>query len=254
MTDPRRTTLSDDDHAGRLYRKAARLISEKGFDETSMSEIAGSVDLTTGGLYYYVKGKKALLFAIESFALDLLDTHVVAPARKLEDAEERLRAIVREHARLLIREPGVFSLLIDQPGSLPGERREVLTARKRAFFDFVRETLETLRVEGRLRQVDPTTATSSLLGMIEGLLRRDLPGGWTAGEEVVADVVELALFGLARNDPGSDVAERPEGRLGPEVGSKWKQLARRYREQPCLTGGSEQLNEFVREFRDDFSI
>ncbi|MEM8995810.1 MAG: helix-turn-helix domain-containing protein, partial [Acidobacteriota bacterium] len=83
-------TVSDDYRAVDIYRKAASIIYEKGFNATSMGDIADAVDLTKGGLYYYIKGKKALLFAIMNFAMDLLESEVLSPARQAADPHRRL--------------------------------------------------------------------------------------------------------------------------------------------------------------------
>lgn len=72
--------LFSDGRSGVIYRKAAQMIYEKGFDGISMNEIAEALDLTKPGLYYYVKGKKQLLHTIMSYAMDLLDVTVVKPA------------------------------------------------------------------------------------------------------------------------------------------------------------------------------
>ncbi|MEM8997548.1 MAG: helix-turn-helix domain-containing protein, partial [Acidobacteriota bacterium] len=109
----RKAALFDDERAGRIYRTAAQMIYEKGFAATSMNEIAEAVELTKPGLYYYVKGKKELLFAIMGFAMDLLDVEVVAPAQEESDPEARLREIIRRHARLLTHEAGAVAILID---------------------------------------------------------------------------------------------------------------------------------------------
>lgn len=185
--------LFEDDRAGNIYRTAARIIYEKGFDATSMNEIAEAVDLTKPGLYYYVKGKKELLFAIMGFAMDLLDSEVVGPAQQMEDPEERLRIIVRQHARLLTREAGAVAILIDETGGLTDEQRVAITRRKRAYFDFLRETLEKLAAQGRLRDVDPTTAAFSLLGMLMWIARWYDTTGRLKPEEVVRDVTEIAV-------------------------------------------------------------
>lgn len=185
--------LFEDERAGNIYRTAARIIYEKGFDATSMNEIAEAVELTKPGLYYYVKGKKELLFAIMGFAMDLLDSEVVGPAQLMEDPEERLRIIVRQHARLLTREAGAVAILIDETGGLTEEQRVAITRRKRAYFDFLRETLEKLAAEGRLREVDPTTAAFSLLGMLMWIARWYDTSGRLKPEDVVRDVTEIAV-------------------------------------------------------------
>ena len=197
----RKAALFDDERAGRIYRTAAKMIYEKGFAATSMNEIAEAVELTKPGLYYYVKGKKELLFAIMSFAMDLLDVEVVAPAEETRDPAARLRVVISRHARLLTHDAGALAILIDEVGGLSDEQRVAITARKRAYFDFIRETLEQLKSEGRLRAIDTTTATFSLLGMVMWLSRWYQTGGRMAGDVVVDDVTEIALNGVLSGSP-----------------------------------------------------
>lgn len=193
MTAKNTTDLFDDQQRiGAIYRTAARMIYEKGFDATSMNEIAEAVELTKPGLYYHVKGKKELLFAIMNFAMDLLDSEVIGPAQAIADTEERLRMIIRQHARLLAREAGALAILIDEVGGLADEQRAAITKRKRAYFDFLRQTLDELKRDGRLRAVDPTTAAFSLLGMLMWISRWFSSGGRMSGEKVVEDIVTMA--------------------------------------------------------------
>lgn len=186
-------TLFQADRAGSIYRTAAQMIYEKGFDATSMNDIAEAVELTKPGLYYYVKGKKELLFAIMSFAMNQLDRHVVEPAKAITDPHRRLETIVAEHARLLTHEPGAVAILIDEVGGLPQDEQHAITRRKRDYFDFLRGTLEELRERGELRAVDPTVAAFSLLGMVMWLARWFLSDGRLSSEQVVRDVTTIAL-------------------------------------------------------------
>jgi TetR/AcrR family transcriptional regulator, cholesterol catabolism regulator len=196
-----KTPLFQDERAGRIYRTAARMINEKGFDATSMNEIAEAVDLTKPGLYYYVKGKKELLFAIMAFAMDMLDSEVVGPAQQIVDPEERLRIIVRQHARLLTHDTGALAILIDEVGGLSDDQRKTIQTRKRACFDFIRDTLGELAAQGRLRGVDTTTATFSLLGMVMWISRWYQQDGRLSAERVVADVTEIAVRGVLEGAP-----------------------------------------------------
>ena len=199
--------LFDDERACKIYRTAAQMIYEKGFDATSMNAIAEAVDLTKPGLYYYVKGKKELLFSIMSFAMDLLEREVVQPAKTLDDAEDRLRMIVGRHARLLTHETGPVAILIDEVAGLSDEQRETITRRKRAYFEFIRETLEALKADGRLHKVDTTTATFSLLGMLMWICRWYQPGGPRNADQVVADITEMAVQGLVSGLPAMAAQE-----------------------------------------------
>ena len=188
--------LFDDERTAVIYRTAAQIIYEKGFDATSMNEIAEALDLTKPGLYYWVKGKKQLLHSIMVFAMDLLDAHVVEPAKTLDDPEERLRFIIQEHARLLTHEAGALAILIDEEAGLSPEEKAKIIRRKRDYLDFLRHTLDELKVRGRLRPLDTTVAAFSLLGMVMWISRWYDPEGRLDSERVVADVTEIAVGGM----------------------------------------------------------
>ncbi|HKP85572.1 MAG TPA: helix-turn-helix domain-containing protein, partial [Blastocatellia bacterium] len=83
----RLSNSSDKDRLSEIYRVAARIICEKGYDATSMSDIAEAVGITKAGIYHHIPGKKDLLFRIMNFGMDSLDEQVIAPAREVEDAE-----------------------------------------------------------------------------------------------------------------------------------------------------------------------
>ncbi len=191
-----KASLFDDERSGFIYRTAARMIFEKGFDAISMNEIAKALDLTKPGLYYHVKGKKQLLFSIMDFAMDMLDTNVVEPAEKVTDPEQRLRLIIRQHARLLTHEAGALAILIDEDAGLSDDQREEIVRRKRVYFDLLRRTLDELKKQGRLRPVDSTVAAFSLLGMVMWISRWYAPKGRLDSEQVVRDVTEIALGGM----------------------------------------------------------
>ncbi len=202
--------LFDNTRSGVIYRKAAEMIYEKGFDATSMNEIAEALDLTKPGLYYHVGGKKQLLLSIMDFAMDLLDANVVEPARSIADPEQRLRAIISRHARLLTNEAGALAILIDEDAGLAAEDRDVIVQRKRDYFEFLRQTLEELEAAGRLRPIDTTVAAFSLLGMVMWISRWYDFKGRLASEQVIGDVSEIALGGMllpAAGEPRTAAAE-----------------------------------------------
>ncbi len=185
--------LFDDERSGQIYRIAARLIHEQGFDATSMSAIADAAELTKAGLYYYVKSKKELLFKITSMAMDLLERFVVEPARNIAEPRQRLRTIIRNHAYLLTHDNGPLAILIDEVDGLEPNDRQLIVDRKRSYFELVRGTLEELRAEGLLREVDGTVAAFSLLGMVMWIARWYSPAGTLSRDQVAEDIAEIAL-------------------------------------------------------------
>src|SRR5436309_13421077 len=81
-----------------ICRTAAQLFRDRGFDATSVSDVAQALGLTKAGLYHYFESKEALLFEIMTFGLDRVRDEVIIPARAIRDPEERLRQLIVRHA------------------------------------------------------------------------------------------------------------------------------------------------------------
>jgi TetR/AcrR family transcriptional regulator, cholesterol catabolism regulator len=194
---------SDKDRLSEIYRVAARIICEKGYDAASMSDIADAVGITKAGIYHHIPGKKDLLFRIMNFGMDELDEQVILPARALEDAEQRLRAIIANHVQLITSRSSpqgynAVTIVVDEVAGLTPAHRRKIDQRKRAYVDLVRETLEELRGEGKLSEVNVTVAAFSLLGMILWLSRWYSRGGKLGPEEIAEEITKVAMGGLLR--------------------------------------------------------
>ena len=176
---------------------------EKGYEATSMNDIADAVGLTKAGIYHYIRGKEQLLFEIMNFAMDMVDEDVIAPAREIADPEERLRTIIERHVKRILEVGGSVTKLLEETSSLTPAHQRTVRNRKRAYFELVRNTLEQLASEGRLRDVNPTVAAFSLFGMILWISRWYRRDGDMAPEEVLRDLHDLAMNAVLRTEAGS---------------------------------------------------
>ena len=189
----RTTGESDPDRRAEIYRNAAHIFHRKGYHATSINDIAAAVGLTKAGLYYYIKGKQDLLFAIMSFAMDQLDELVIEPARRHEDPETRLHTIVACHARLITQDSSALTILVNElEGLLPGDRTDII-ASQRDYVEFIADTLAALRVDGKVVGLDPTVGAFSLVGMVLWISRWYRADGRLDGDEVVAEVTRMAV-------------------------------------------------------------
>jgi AcrR family transcriptional regulator len=102
----KRAQVLSDGRAPEVYRTAAQIILEKGYDATSVSDIAKALRITKAGLYHYIHGKTQLLFDIMQYGLDELEREVAEPVKKIADAETRLRFMIGMHARIVTRGEG----------------------------------------------------------------------------------------------------------------------------------------------------
>jgi TetR/AcrR family transcriptional regulator, cholesterol catabolism regulator len=184
---------------------ASRLFQEKGFEATSMNDIADAVKITKAGLYHFVDGKEDLLFSIMTMGMDTLHAQVVVPAMSIEDPLERLKLILRNHLRNVCAVPSpkgnpITNIIEDTRGLGPQNRR-IIEARKKAYVDFVQGALQELSDAGHLPGIDVKVATYSLIGLVMWTPRWRRPGGRLSLEEITDSILGLALGGVLSRKP-----------------------------------------------------
>ena len=182
-----------------IYLVAARMFVEKGFDSTSLTDIAAALNITKPALYYYFESKQELLFQIANLGLNLVKDEILTPGREIGDAEERLRFIILNHTRLAAEGNYAVIIVSHEMNSLTFKQREHILNLRRIYFEFVRETLTALKASGKMREIDTATATLTLFGMIVWLSRWFRPHGKRPVGTVCRDVCEMAMNGLLKN-------------------------------------------------------
>jgi len=196
---PRNGTQKSLDRAQEIYLTAAQMFVERGFESTSLTDIADALKITKAGLYYYFESKQELLYRIVTLGLDSVKNEVLDPAREIADAEERLKFIILNHARLAAEGNHAVIIISHEINALTFTQRETILKRRRDYFEFVRDTLVELEKDEKLYDIDITTATFTLFGMILWLSRWFRPNGKLSVEKVCEDVCEMALKGLLRS-------------------------------------------------------
>ena len=181
-----------------ICRTAAQIFRDRGYDATSVSDIARALGLTKAGLYHYFDSKEALLFEIMTYGLERVRDEVVLPARGIADPEERLRQIVLRHARITTDGRGAVAHLGDEIRALPPAARRQIEEKMRLYLDLLRGTLGELKAAGKLHDVDPTVAAFSILGMVLWLPRWFRQDGRLSQERVAGEITRMALDGLLR--------------------------------------------------------
>jgi AcrR family transcriptional regulator len=200
-----------EDRTDHIYRVAAEIMCQKGYEATSMNDIAEAVGLTKAGVYHYIRGKEDLLYQIMSFGMDMVDEDVIAPAKKIADAEQRLRTIIDRHCRRIMEQGGAVTILLEEMAALTPAHQKTIRNRKRVYFELLRGTLVDLAADGKLREVNPTVAAFSVFGILLWTSRWYRRGGKLTPQQASADLMELAVNSVLKDQragrPGS--SERP---------------------------------------------
>lgn len=109
---------------------AARLFREKGFEKTSLKEIAEACSMLPGSLHYRYKTKEALLVELMRWGVDLVSSEVESAYESSDDPAEQLRLCINAHLRaLLVDSDAVYVLLFEWRALRPEARKDVIDLR-----------------------------------------------------------------------------------------------------------------------------
>jgi AcrR family transcriptional regulator len=176
----------------RVLAVAVALFIEKGYDATSVSDLAERLGLTKSALYHHFASKEELLALALDEALTALEAVLDEPAA---DAGERLERVIRGAVRVLVDKLPEVTLLLRVRGNGPVERAAL--ERRRAFDHRVAEVVSRAQREGMLRaDVDAAVATRLVFGMVNSLTEWYRPGGAVGPEALAEAVLSTALDGL----------------------------------------------------------
>jgi AcrR family transcriptional regulator len=174
-----------------VLQAAVRLFNARGYDATSMFDIAESLGITKSSVYHHISGKEQLLQMAMDRALDGL-FEAANEVRALDvPALERLRQLVRRSVLVLSDRFEFVTVLLRVRGNTVVEQHAL--ARRRDFDAIVTELVKQAQAEGGVRpDIDPANAARLVLGMVNSLTEwyRPRPGG----AEAIADTVTTIAF------------------------------------------------------------
>ena len=181
-----------------ILETAARLIRERGYEGTSMQEIADACRLTKAGLYHHIQNKEQLLFAIMRYGMDLFENQVLAKVKDIADPVERLSACMRRNIELVTHGASKEVIIIlHEHATLTGEAREHIDRRKKNYVRFLEDTFSEAVKQGRMRPVDPTIVAFSFLGMVLWVYKWFKPDGRLTAAQISEGMLDLFFAGLA---------------------------------------------------------
>jgi len=176
-----------------LVRVAARLFREKGFDGTTVRDIADAVGMRSGSPFYHFRSKQEILLAVmeEGLSAGLEATEAVL-GRRLPP-REKFRALVRAHLSTLFDEGHDFIpvLLYDWRALESGNRAKIIAVKDR--FDAVWQAMVRELKAAGLLHTDSRLARLLVLGAINYMATWYKRDGKLSLDEVADQTVEFFL-------------------------------------------------------------
>jgi AcrR family transcriptional regulator len=178
-----------------LLDVAVTVFNERGFEATSMDELALRLGITKSAIYHHVPSKGDLLRLALDRALDALFAVTEEPGATSGPAIDRLEHVVRGSVRVLAAELPFVTLLLRVRGNSAVERAAL--ARRRAFDRVVTGLVREAEEAGEVRpDVDPSVTSRLLFGTVNSLTEWYRPGGGLSADALADALVTTTFEGL----------------------------------------------------------
>ena len=111
---------------GKLLDKAARLFREKGYERTTVRDIAAAVGIQSGSIFHHFSSKEDILKAVMVEALVYFTEKLRDAIDTAQQPDEKLLACIRSELQFTIGDDtiAVMSVLINEWRSLSSEHQE----------------------------------------------------------------------------------------------------------------------------------
>jgi AcrR family transcriptional regulator len=181
-----------------LLNASLELFARYGYKKTTVDDVAGSLGMTKGNIYFYVKNKKDLYEKTIEFALNRWKEYVAESVYKEKDVVARFRTMAVKAIEYIENNKTVQTILINDPSIF------TLSSKEDRFYEtnisamnMIKQTLEQGIKEKKFYPVDVEHVTQYLFSVyIMFLIKNYIKSDKSSSEKMFSEGLELTLRGL----------------------------------------------------------
>jgi TetR/AcrR family transcriptional regulator, cholesterol catabolism regulator len=179
-----------------LLSSAAQAFAQRGYDRTSMRDLARASGISLAGVYYYVQSKEELLFLIQSRNFEGVIAGMRESLRGVTDPVERLQRFIDNHLDYFASHMSEMKVLSREADALDGEFLQKVNGMKREYTRSLMDILAEIEKVHGPAHANRRVATYSLFGMMNWIYTWYDPLGDVGIELLSQNICRLFLGGF----------------------------------------------------------
>lgn len=189
-----------------IVERAAELFARRGFQGTSVSDLAAACNTSKSLLYHYYPSKEDVLHAVMASHIEALGEAADAVERAGGGAEARLADLVHRFMGLYAGAAARHKVLLNELDNLPAARRTEIVAQQRRLIAQVETLLAGLHPPLKADAARRRAAAMLLFGMINWTHTWFRPDGGVSADALADMVLDIVRGGLPALQTSSTVA------------------------------------------------
>ena len=170
------------------------LFLERGFNETSMREIANAAGVGKSTLYDYFQSKEEILISYAGGEIQ----KITEGAREIIGHElgvkQKISNIMQMHLKYLVANKNAFLILSFEAQRLSQESQQRIQTARHSYQDMLRKLIEEGIQQRELRPTDPLLAARSILSLLSIVVYTTRPTG--TPEEMLEEALAILFQGI----------------------------------------------------------
>lgn len=179
-----------------VIKAAEKLFKDKGFEGTSMRDLASSLDIEAASLYSHIKSKDEILETICFRMADELIRSIDEVNDMYFNAEEKLRMAITNHVKIIAGNLDAASVFLREWRRLPEARLGEFIALRNKYEDGFKKILMNGEHENVFDAPDKKFAVLTILSAVNWIVEWYNPVGKMTPDEVAEHLADFILTGL----------------------------------------------------------
>jgi len=181
-----------------IINVSARLFSKKDYRATTLDDIAAELGITKAALYYYIKSKHDILYAICKTAINQYRQGIEEIVNTEKGSQERMRDIIFLNVNIFTKSGDIINVYLSEEDKLPPAKRRYITKQRREIESIIRSLIEQAIEEGVFRDLDVPMITRAIFGMTNWLGKWYRKNGEYSADEIAQIFYDLIMRGCLK--------------------------------------------------------
>lgn len=179
-----------------VLHAAVQSFNRNGFHNTSLDDVAASLNVTKPTIYHYFANKDEILFECVRLGLEGIRIAAETVERNGGSGMDRLKALMRRYAIIMTQD---FGMCVTRTADheLSAGAKAQFRALKREIDHTVRRVIADGMRDGSIAPGDPKIVTFALTGALNWIARWYDPEGPLSPDEIADSCLAVLLHGLA---------------------------------------------------------
>ncbi len=182
-----------------LY-EAGKLFRRKGFNGTSMQDIASEVGILKGSIYYYFNSKDEIFREVLNKGISPILKKAELIQSKNLPPDEKLRELIQDHVNYIMDNNYSLVLFFQEKENISAGQTIHYVESRNKYEKIFRDVLRDGIVLGVFPPVNVSLTVFAILGMCNWIIQWYNPGGPSSHDEIIGHMVYLICDLMLNNN------------------------------------------------------